>query len=118
LYYLKLVGGQYEEQVLQPQNPHLWLDVLGIGLGIWEGSFDEVSAHWLRWCDREGNWLLTDTEQAQLEIEQAQLKTKQVQAQLHQTAQNLLATGMDMKQIAQILGLSELQMQNFDQEKD
>ncbi len=108
LCYFKLVGGHYEEQVLQPQNPRLWLDDLGVGLGIWEGSFDEVSAHWLRWCDDQGNWLLTDTEQAETDI-------GKVQAQLRQAVQNLLVTGMEMGQVAQILSLSEAQIQAFGQ---
>jgi hypothetical protein len=58
----------------------------------------------LRWCDRSGNWFLTDTEQAQLSTEQAQ-------AQLLQAARNLLATGMEITQVAHLLGLSELQLQ-------
>jgi Uma2 family endonuclease len=110
LYYFKLVGGRYQEQEIQPQNPRLWLSDLDIGLGIWEGSFDEVSSHWLRWCDHQGNWLATDTEQAQLEMEQAQ-------AQLYQAARNLLATGMDISQVTQILDLSDLQIEIFTREK-
>jgi Uma2 family endonuclease len=106
LRYFKLVGRQYQEQALQAQNPCLWLEDLGIGLGIWNGVFDGVPSHWLRWCDRQGNWLLTDTEQEELEKEEAQ-------AQLHLTARNLLATGMTIAQISQIMGLSEVQVQNF-----
>jgi predicted transposase YdaD len=51
----------------------------------------------LRWCDDAGNWFLTDTEQAE--------------AQLLQAARNLLATGMEIAQVATILGLSEAQVQ-------
>lgn len=43
------------------------------------------------------NWFLTDTEQAE--------------AQLLQAARNLLATGMEIAQVAEILGLSEAQVQ-------
>jgi predicted transposase YdaD len=52
-----------------------------------------------RYCkaDCAGNWFLTDTEQAQ--------------AQLLQAARNLLATGMEIAQVATILGLSEAQVQ-------
>ena len=87
-------------------------------------------SHWLRWCDRQGNWLLTDTEQeerdkeqaqrqneqAQLEREQAQLEREQVQAQLRQATRNLLATGMAASQVAEIMGLSATQMQKLSQE--
>ena len=106
LRYFKLDGGRYQEQSIQPQNPRIWLTDLEIGLGIWSGVFEDVPSDWLRWCDLQGNWLLTDTEQAQLEKEQAQ-------AQLRQAAQNLLAAGMEVSQIAQILGLSASQVQAF-----
>jgi len=96
LRYFKLDGGQYREQSLNPENAIAWLADLEIGLGIWEGVFEGISGSWLRWCDRTGNWLLTDTEQ--------------VQTQLLQAAQNLLATGMDIEQVVQLLGLSDEQV--------
>jgi len=137
LRYFKLEGRRYQEQLLNAQNPRLWLEDLGIGLGIWDGSFDGVPSHWLRWCDRQGNWLLTDTEQeerereqaqrqnaqaqlekeqAQLEKEQAQLEKEQAQAQLRQATQNLLATGMAIAQVAEIMGLSTTQVQDLSRE--
>ncbi|MCY7281994.1 MAG: Uma2 family endonuclease, partial [Cyanobacteria bacterium CAN_BIN43] len=50
LRYFKLEGRRYQEQSLPAENPRLWLEDLGIGLGIWDGSFDGVPSHWLRWC--------------------------------------------------------------------
>ena len=97
LRYFKLEGRQYQEQPLNSEPPLVWLTDLEIGLGIWQGEFEGVTAAWLRWCDRDGNWLLTDTEQAQ--------------AQLLQAARNLLATGMELEHVSQILNLSESQTQ-------
>jgi hypothetical protein len=116
LRYFKLEGGRYQEQPLHVAHPHIWLADLEIGLSLWNGEFEEVPGHWLRWCDRDGNWLLTDTEQAHLEKEQAHLEREQAQAQLHQAAQNLFASGMTMEQTAKILGLSEAQVEIFFQE--
>jgi Uma2 family endonuclease len=96
LRYFQWTDGQYQEQSLQPSNPLIWLEDLGIGLGIWQGKFDEVEGYWLRWCDLVGNWLLTDTELAESQILQA--------------ARNLLMTGMDFNQVIQVLGLSEAQV--------
>ncbi|PZV11698.1 MAG: hypothetical protein DCF22_14020 [Leptolyngbya sp.] len=106
LRYFKLEGRQYQEQPLNSEAPLVWLTDLEIGLGIWQGEFEGVTAAWLRWCDQEGNWLLTDTEQAQQQVEQAQ-------AQLLQAAQNLLATGMELEQVAQILSLSAAQVETL-----
>ncbi len=110
LRHFQLIGGSYQEQRLHPDNPRLWIEDLGIGLGIWDGIFGDIPSHWLRWCDREGHWFLTDTEQAELEREQAELAKAKAEAQLYQAAQNLLATGMEMSQVAVILGLSEGQI--------
>jgi hypothetical protein len=118
LRYFKLEGGQYQEQPLNSEAPLVWLTDLEIGLGIWQGEFEGVTAAWLRWCDQEGNWLLTDTEQERqakeqerLTREQAQQQLEQAQTQVLQAAQNLLATGMELEQVAQILNLSESQAQ-------
>ena len=111
LRYFKLEGVQYQEQSLNPETPLVWLEDLEIGLGIWQGEFEGVTAAWLRWCDQAGNWLLTDTEQAQQQLEQERQAKEQAQTQLLQAAQNLLATGMELKQVAQILNLSESQAQ-------
>ncbi|MEB3359341.1 MAG: Uma2 family endonuclease [Synechococcales bacterium] len=99
LRHLRLEGGQYREQSLNAENPLVWLEGLEIGLGIWNGVFEEIPGDWLRWCDRDGNWFLTDTEEAQ--------------AQILQAAQNLLATGMGIDQVTQILGLSEDQVRQI-----
>jgi Uma2 family endonuclease len=128
LRHFQLIGGCYQEQRLHPDNPRLWIEDLGIGLGIWDGLFGDIPSHWLRWCDREGRWFLTDTEQAELELEQAELELEQAEleleqaelakakaeAQLYQAAQNLLATGMEMRQVAAILGLSEAQVDHLE----
>ena len=112
LRYFKLSGGQYEEQDLNPTNPLIWLADLEIGLGIWQGEFEEVTAAWLRWCNEQGKWLLTDTEQAQRanqqmqqQVEQERRAKEQAEAQLLQAARNLLAAGIAADQVAQMLGL-------------
>lgn len=111
LRYFKLEGGRYQEQPLNPGTPLVWLTDLEIGLGIWQGEFEGVTAAWLRWCDQAGNWLLTDTEQAQQQVEQERQAKEQAQTQVLQAAQNLLATGMDLAQVTQLLNLSEAQTQ-------
>lgn len=46
-----------------------WLERLNIGVTLWEGVFEDVSGQWLRWCDADGNVLLTGEELADLEAE-------------------------------------------------
>lgn len=111
LRHFQLVGKCYQEQALQADNPRIWIDDLGMGLGIWDGIFADVPSHWLRWCDREGRWFLTDTEQAEQERDRAEQERDRVQTQLHQAVQNLLASGMEISQVAAMLGLSGTQVQ-------
>ncbi len=111
LRYFKLEGGQYQEQPLNSKTPLVWLTDLELGLGIWQGEFEGVTAAWLRWCDQAGHWLLTDTEQAQQQLEQERQAKEHAQTQVLQAAQKLLATGMALAQVTQILSLSEAQAQ-------
>jgi Uma2 family endonuclease len=99
LRYFKLVGSRYQEQTISDNDPRIWLDDLSIGLGIWQGRFEHVPGYWLRWCDRQGDFYLTDTEQEKQQKEQAETK-------LLQGARNLLAMGMEASQVSELLELS------------
>ena len=124
LRYFQWVDGGYQEQVLQTSAPQLWLADLQVGLGIWEGEFEGIPGRWLRWCDQDGNWLLTDTErerqateterQAKEVLQQVVAAERQAkeaaQAQIMQSARNLLATGMSLEQIRNLLNLKAEQV--------
>ncbi len=84
LRFFKLNGGRYQEQPLNPDNPIAWLTDLDLGVGIWQGVFEGVPGVWLRWRDRDGNWLLTDTEQAEQQAEQQRAAKEQAQQQAEQ----------------------------------
>jgi Uma2 family endonuclease len=143
LRYFQLSAEAYQEQPIHASNPLVWLADLEIGLGIWEGRFNEVLGYWLRWCDRQGNWFFTDTEQERLAKEQERLAKQQAeqqaeherqraeherqraeqerlakeksQSQLLQAARNLLATGMPMEQVSAMLSLSAEQVEWLNQ---
>jgi Uma2 family endonuclease len=48
-----------------------YLNKIGLGLKLWEGVFEEKHAWWLRWCDSEGNVLLTGAEKSEQERRRA-----------------------------------------------
>ncbi len=117
LRYFQLEGGQYQEQRIQDRNPRIWLPKLKIGLGLWQGIFEGIPSHWLRWCDESGYFLPTDTEQErQAKEQERQAKEQerqakeQAQAQVLQAARNLIATGMTQEQVTSLLGLSPEQV--------
>ncbi len=51
-----------------------WLPGVNIGLRLWNGSFENINATWLRWCDVEGNVIPTGNELAA----QKEVQIKQV----------------------------------------
>ncbi len=63
---------------LQPnQRGHYPIDRMGVELGVWEGSYQNQTNHWLRWWDSQGNLLLTGSEQAKLERQRADREQQQ-----------------------------------------
>jgi hypothetical protein len=49
-----------------------WFDSVGLGLTLWEGTFEDAHATWLRWCDKEGHLIPTGAELAQRERTRAE----------------------------------------------
>jgi Putative restriction endonuclease len=48
-----------------------WLPVLGLGLTLWRGRFENWETVWLRWCDGQGRVIPTGAERADLERQRA-----------------------------------------------
>ncbi len=84
------------------ERGHYFIEALGVELGIWHGSYQNQTLYWLRWWDKDGNLLLTGAERAELEKARAE---KAEQARINAVSQ-LLATGMDVAQVAQILSFT------------
>lgn len=60
-----LRDGEYEE-LERPYLPRVEL-----GLKLWDGVFEDREDTWLRWCDAQGNIILTGEERARMESERA-----------------------------------------------
>mgnify|MGYP000232800189 CR=1 FL=1 len=78
------VASRYEELALT-ETHQLWMPELKLGLGLWQGRYQEIEGLWLRWYDAAGNWIPTPAEQVEQErrrVEQEQLRVAQLEAML------------------------------------
>jgi hypothetical protein len=78
----RLENGRYQER--QVAESKIWLPDLQIGLGLWQGNHDDIFGYWLRWYDANGDWILTETEQAQLRANQERQRAEQAQLRAEQ----------------------------------
>ncbi|WP_066377056.1 MULTISPECIES: Uma2 family endonuclease [unclassified Anabaena] len=65
----RLNGSRYQAIPL-PEN-RLWLEELEIGLGLWQGTYQQTTGLWLRWYNAAG-WVLTLNETAEQERQRAE----------------------------------------------
>ncbi|MGB0563660.1 MAG: Uma2 family endonuclease [Spirulinaceae cyanobacterium] len=90
------------------------IEELGVELGIWQGTYQNMELPWLRWWDAEGNLLLAGSERA----EQEQQRANQEQQRADQEYQarraaipRLLAMGLTAEQVAAALDLSVVEVE-------
>jgi Uma2 family endonuclease len=68
---------------------------IGLGLQLWQGEFERKQTAWLRWCDEQGNIILTGKERAEQERLRAEQEHKRAEQerlraeQEHQRAERL-----------------------------
>ncbi len=78
----KLDVSHYEE--LNLTETRVWFKEVGLGLGVWEGSYQGTQGKWLRWYNSENIWTPTPMEQAEQErsrAEQERSRAEQVESQ-------------------------------------
>jgi Uma2 family endonuclease len=77
----ELRGDNYEKRA-----DH-FLPGVGLGLTIWPGEFEGKQANWLRWCDQEGNLILTGHEQAEQERAHAEQEKERAEQEKERAEQ-------------------------------
>ncbi|NJP12597.1 MAG: Uma2 family endonuclease [Leptolyngbyaceae cyanobacterium RU_5_1] len=108
-----LEHGAYQAIAVNAQN-QLVSQQLELALTQWTGTYQGVSAVWLRWTTLTGELLLTSQEMAEQEQQRAnqeQQRANQAEAQLQQVVRNLLQTGMSIEEVARVTSLTEAQIQ-------
>ncbi|MDS3861538.1 Uma2 family endonuclease [Thermosynechococcaceae cyanobacterium BACA0444] len=69
-------------QPLSVTGPGFWLAAAELGLGLWWGRYQGVERLWLRWYDRDSQWILTSAEReaqrADLEQQRADLAEMEI----------------------------------------
>ena len=77
------VDSDYPETLAQSINnigEFIWLDEMAIGLTLWYGEFEEsISRVWLRWCDIDGNVILTGSERVKIANNRAEIADRRAE---------------------------------------
>ncbi|MBC6476623.1 MAG: Uma2 family endonuclease [Hormoscilla sp. GM7CHS1pb] len=91
-----------------------WLDKVGLGVTLWSGVFEGRHDVWLRWCDREGNVLLTGSEigeQEKQRAEQEKQRAEQEKQRAEQEKQRAEQEKQRAEQEKQRASLAESQLE-------
>ena len=78
-------------QAVELSEPKLWFPELELGLGVWQGKYQETEGLWLRWYDAIGNWIPTHEERAEQEHQRAEQEHQRAE----RLAEKLLKLGID-----------------------
>ncbi|MBD2454929.1 Uma2 family endonuclease [Nostoc sp. FACHB-87] len=91
----QLNGAGYKSMALTDNQ--FWLKELDLGLGLWQGTYQQTTGLWLRWYNTAG-WIPTLKEQAQQErqrAEQERQRAEQERQRADKLAEYLRAQGID-----------------------
>jgi hypothetical protein len=80
------------------ETAELWLPAVQLGLTLWEGSFENRHAVWLRWCGEDGQLIPTGQERAEQErarAEQERTRAEQEHTRAERLTTQLRALGIE-----------------------
>ncbi|MCH2243012.1 MAG: Uma2 family endonuclease [Aquabacterium sp.] len=81
-----LVATQY--QAIEVPEQKFWFERVELGLGVWQGTYQQTEGLWLRWYDANGNWIPTSEERAEQESQRAEQESQRAE-QERQRAERL-----------------------------
>lgn len=101
-----LVDTTYERMTPNDRG-HYYIPPMQVELGLWRGSYSSHSDElWLRWWDEEGNLLLTEHEEAEVQRERANIAEQQAQQEQQKRSQLAERLKSLSQEQLQVLGIS------------
>jgi Uma2 family endonuclease len=107
LWVFRLTDGVYQEQSITEDR--FWFEDLGLGIGLWDGEYEQITRPWLRWYDADGQWIPTEGEQLVDERSQRQKAESKAQSEAERAeqersradrlAERLKALGIDPEEV-------------------
>ncbi|MDX2231169.1 MAG: Uma2 family endonuclease [Leptolyngbyaceae cyanobacterium bins.349] len=73
----------------------IWLETVGIGVTLWDGSFETVPGTWVRWCDRTGQVVPTGAEA----VQQERQRTEEERQRANRLAERLRSLGINPDEV-------------------
>lgn len=92
------------DAVYQRQESALF-DLLGLGLTLWEGSFEGKRDTWLRWTDPDGVLIPTGKERADAERLRAEAERLRADAERHRADQTEARLNEERQRVEQLMAL-------------
>lgn len=89
----QLVGSSYTE--LELNEARVWINDIQLGLGLWQGFYQEIERQWLRWYDATGNWVLTPEETEAGRVEQERRRADRERQRAERLALQLRSLGIE-----------------------
>ena len=68
---------------------------LELGLGLWQGSYQDIERLWLRWYDGDGNWMLTPAEMEAQRVIQERQRAENAEDKIKRLAAKLQELGLN-----------------------
>ena len=91
------IAGRYQE--LNLTESRVWLPSLELGIGLWQGTYQDIDRLWLRWYDSQGNFIPTPTEQVEQQRSSTQQQLEQERAKAQRLAAKLRELGVNPEEL-------------------
>ncbi|MBD2087921.1 Uma2 family endonuclease [Trichocoleus sp. ST-U3] len=77
-----LISGRYQE--IELTEARIWIPLLELGLGLWQGMYRGIDRLWLRWSDAQGNLIPTEAEGGLQQAQQAEQRAEYLAQRLRE----------------------------------
>jgi Uma2 family endonuclease len=96
----------------------LWMPDLDLGLCLWDGAYEGMSARWLRWCDAQGNPIATGAESAGREQQRADQEQQRADQEQQRADQEQQRADQEQQRADQEQQRADQEQQRADQEQE